>query len=359
MFKNKGWSGGKVFLGLMIIGALFVVSSQAQPPQELSLQRAVYEGFVKLESKGCYFGDCVTFIATGYADQEYIVTVRPGDILLNKNDSEQNLLITKFDFIRIGPGEYFEKWGLFTACIDAHKSGPSLDRVMDIGPNLYNWGGEYEEVAQELLRVLEVINKEGLWEDGSAQGAIWNITDDSWDEEVFWILEVAGVDPYESHGFPRLADPNAYSDDSDFAIPDEIHEIIDDYFESIFPFAPPDECAEPNDSFEDACFITLPFMGYFEIDPGGDRDFLAFEVSVGTMVIIDVDAQATGSGLDSYLNLYDEAGHLIASDDDTHGRDPYLEVSLHSSGIYYIEVRACGDHSTGPYTLRVEAMGHH
>jgi hypothetical protein len=118
-------------------------------------------------------------------------------------------------------------------------------------------------------------------------------------------------------------------------------------------------CPEPNDDFDSACRIGLPFSGQFEISPLGDQDFFTFEVSAGTRVIIDVDAEAIGSGLDSYLVLYDEDGDSIASNDDTHGLDPYLEVSLHSSGVYFIEVRAVGDHSIGPYALRVEAIAHH
>lgn len=109
---------------------------------------------------------------------------------------------------------------------------------------------------------------------------------------------------------------------------------------------------EPNDDLGTANAFSIPFQVGGEIAPSGDRDFFTFTASAGARLIIDIDAQALGSQLDSYLTLYDQNGYSIASNDDYSGRDSRIQVTLPYSGTYYIEVRASGS-STGRYVLTV------
>jgi hypothetical protein len=303
MLKKKGWFVSKLILSLIIVGVSLLAGVQAQSPEkEISLQEAVDKGFVELGSKGCFFGDCVSFIATGRADNTYIIRVRAGDVILNKAGDEQNLVVTKttlptdVDFT-ISPGESKLIMGIFTACIDAHKSAPTEDRVMDIGPNLYNWGGEYEEVAQELLRVLVVINRRGFHEYGPAQDAIWCITDDEYctDEEVLPILEEANVDPYKAHGFPRLSNPNAWSPDSGYAVPEDEHGYtistkggeFDDFL-SPPPICPGCEPTLAFEGFETGRFPTeLPWVwhGWTITDDNPHSGLYSARAYIGTLEI--------------------------------------------------------------------------
>jgi parallel beta-helix repeat protein len=298
-----------VLLGLLL-GALLMVGVQASSPaQIISLQDAVKRGFVRLENKGEYFGDAVTFIATGYADQEYRVQARAGDIILNKAGDEQNLVVTKTTLpedvrFTIRPGERKRIEGIFTACIDAHKGAPSFDRVMDIGPNLYNWGGGYEEAAKELLRVLEVINREGLWEYGPAQRAIWCITDDEFcsHEEVLPILEEAEVDPYKPHGFPRLSDPNAGSPDSGYTVPkDQYGYTISTKGGEYDDFLSPPPLPIPagaNENFETGDFSRFPWIshGWEVTDDNPHSGWFSAKAYIGTLEI----TLATGEGILSF-----------------------------------------------------------
>ena len=116
-------------------------------------------------------------------------------------------------------------------------------------------------------------------------------------------------------------------------------------------------CPEPNDDFSTACHVALPFTGQFEISTEGDSDLFSFRASAGSLLLIDVDADTLGYSLDPVILLYDEYGHLIASDDDTHGLDPYLEIYLHDTGEYYLEIVGYDYSSVGPYVVHIEA--HH
>jgi len=97
-----------------------------------------------------------------------------------------------------------------------------------------------------------------------------------------------------------------------------------------------------------------------------DVDLYAITLDQAGSVEIDVDAQAIGSGLDAYLRLFNDAGVEVASDDNTHGSDPYLTPAL-AAGTYYVGVSGAPNGgydptaagtgtngtTTGAYELRV------
>lgn len=85
----------------------------------------------------------------------------------------------------------------------------------------------------------------------------------------------------------------------------------------------------------------------------------AFEASAGTVVTIDIDAEAIGSDFDSVLILYDEYGYVVESNDDSDGRDSYIEAYLSEGGTYYIKVESYDHSSSGSYRLRVYSASHH
>jgi hypothetical protein len=98
---------------------------------------------------------------------------------------------------------------------------------------------------------------------------------------------------------------------------------------------------EPNDTWAQATSISYgTTLSDPEICPAGDVDYYAFSGSAGDTISVDIDAQAIGSSLDSYLHLYDTDGvtQLTYNDDDG-GLDSYLEYTLPADGTYYLKVR--------------------
>lgn len=123
-----------------------------------------------------------------------------------------------------------------------------------------------------------------------------------------------------------------------------------------FQVVPDVVSSEPGQGQETACPITLPYSGRHAIEASGDRDFFRFSLAARTSLTIEVAASQIGSGLDSYLCLYDRHGSQIACDDDSGpSTDSLIELTL-DPGTYYIEVRPYS--GTGAYELRVRRSGH-
>ncbi|MDY6786698.1 MAG: pre-peptidase C-terminal domain-containing protein, partial [candidate division WOR-3 bacterium] len=102
-----------------------------------------------------------------------------------------------------------------------------------------------------------------------------------------------------------------------------------------------DSC-EPNDTFSTAYPIAYhDTLTDCAINPAGDLDFFRFSGNAGDTIIIDIDAYAYGSSLDSYIYLYDtDSSTVLASNDDNDGLDSKIEYYvLPSTGTYFIKVR--------------------
>ena len=75
----------------------------------------------------------------------------------------------------------------------------------------------------------------------------------------------------------------------------------------------------------------------------GDVDWYTFTLDAAATVIADINANAKGSTLDALLGLTDDAGNLIAINDDFNGfKDPQLTQVL-KAGTYYLAVSALPD----------------
>jgi uncharacterized delta-60 repeat protein len=81
----------------------------------------------------------------------------------------------------------------------------------------------------------------------------------------------------------------------------------------------------------------------FTIGNVTDADLVRFTVKKGQKVGFDVD-RAAGSGVNSFLRLFDANGNQLATNDDaaapgeTKGADSYLEYTFNTAGTYYIAV---------------------
>ncbi len=123
------------------------------------------------------------------------------------------------------------------------------------------------------------------------------------------------------------------------------------------PIAVGDLQAEPNDTIQTAWDTTLSGnTAIFTsdgvigdntsfLDPSLDVDFLTFDVQVGDVVSIDVDANEIGTTLDPYLILFDENGNRLlensagfAPNDQQASLDPFLQFTAPSTGTYYVGI---------------------
>jgi hypothetical protein len=135
---------------------------------------------------------------------------KPGDVLLNKDGSDQNLAVGAPFELTVSPGKPGHADGLVAYCIDLRRHPPSEGTGFDVlGPA----GAQPEPSMKHLQRVLEVaarLQPAALESTPGAQDAIWRITDDTLLEDGAAIYALAGV-PNETFNAPHFANPNAAS----------------------------------------------------------------------------------------------------------------------------------------------------
>ena len=124
--------------------------------------------------------------------------------------------------------------------------------------------------------------------------------------------------------------------------------------------------AEPNDRLQDAQSVHLPIIINGRIGRATDADVYAFSGKKGDRVTAEVLARRLDSPLDSIVELTDELGTRVASNDDhedkgaallTHQADSLLDLSLPHDGTYFFHV-ADAQGKGGPeygYRLRISA----
>lgn len=134
------------------------------------------------------------------------------------------------------------------------------------------------------------------------------------------------------------------------------------------PFAIDDlpECVdkEPNDLPAMAQKVELPVIANGRIDGSADKDLFGFSAKKGDTVVAEVRARHLNSPLDSFLQIIDAAGAVVASSDDwvdkgaglaTHHADSYLAAVLPADGDYFVCLTDTQRHG-GPdhaYRLRI------
>lgn len=91
------------------------------------------------------------------------------------------------------------------------------------------------------------------------------------------------------------------------------------------------------------------------INPSNDRDTYYFGGVAGR--VISVRMNKLDPGLDSYLELWDSGGNLIATNDDGGGNyNSWLVTTLLSSGTYRIVARSFAYSSSGRYILSIDRV---
>ena len=112
---------------------------------------------------------------------------------------------------------------------------------------------------------------------------------------------------------------------------------------------------EPNNGFREAQPIEAgkPLCG--KIDADKDVDVFRFDAHAGEALTVRVIAADAGSLLDPILSLFDSAGHLLATEDDTHGhRDPVLMFMPKTDGPLCLVVNDAHDRGGPWHEYRLE-----
>lgn len=119
---------------------------------------------------------------------------------------------------------------------------------------------------------------------------------------------------------------------------------------------------EPNGGFRTPQDLPFDVTLQGSIQQPQDVDVFRFQGSAGQKIIAEVTAARSGSAHDSMLTLYDRAGHVIATADDTPAADDsasppttdsLLRAALPAEGLYYLSLVDAHDRGgpTHPYLL--------
>ena len=113
--------------------------------------------------------------------------------------------------------------------------------------------------------------------------------------------------------------------------------------------------SEPNNTFATADVMAYGDAMAATISAPGDVDYFKFQIlDVGgptrpysaDETLINLDAQSIGSPLDTVVTLYNNAGNMIGSNDDTDTRDSLYYYKL-LPGWYYLKVEDFGNNNGG------------
>jgi len=97
---------------------------------------------------------------------------------------------------------------------------------------------------------------------------------------------------------------------------------------------------EPNDAWTSADSMVPNSVACGAMDTPGDVDVFSFTAAAWEQITIDINAVSNGSNLDSFIQLLDDGGNLIADNDDqaAGNLDSYLQVTVAAAGTYHVTV---------------------
>jgi hypothetical protein len=114
--------------------------------------------------------------------------------------------------------------------------------------------------------------------------------------------------------------------------------------------------AEPDDDAVRAPVVALPATLVGTIDKPGDVDHVRFEAKAGQTLVFATLARAMGSSLDGTLVVLNDAGHPLATAEDTDGSlDPTLTFAVPHDGTYTLRIVDADFGGSGNHFYRINA----
>lgn len=118
--------------------------------------------------------------------------------------------------------------------------------------------------------------------------------------------------------------------------------------------------SEPNDSFINATLLTLGDTASGIMNPSGDVDWYAVDLTAGTSVVFDMDAYEIGSGLWPFLSIYtqDGGGGLVelSAYNLTSNFDPLYWLLVPTTGRYYLRIDSFWGEGSPDYFYTLKIM---
>ncbi len=112
--------------------------------------------------------------------------------------------------------------------------------------------------------------------------------------------------------------------------------------------------SEPNHVPAQADSVALGDQATGVIDPQGDVDSWFLDLTAGTLLSVDVDAQSIGSPLDAVIGfIAPDGATTLAFNDDFDGPDSRISYRVAASGRYYVGIRAFGNLGSPQFTYTI------
>lgn len=165
-YRNAATAAAAVIVAALLFGA---PGRAVAVEPDVTLDR-VMEGevdglSVEVVGKGGHVGKVIEARFTNEAGETFLVYVPVGMKLAPANEKVQTMLTAGNELFEVGPGE--SAFDIAGFCGESSDSGPGTEDV-------FSYGGE---VDGELLATLQNISREATYT-GTAQNAVWHLTDD-------------------------------------------------------------------------------------------------------------------------------------------------------------------------------------
>ncbi len=273
-----------------------------------------------------------------------IINSKPGDILVNTGDYQQNFVVSHLGDLFLKPGEIKTLNGIYAACIDHFRLAPDSAVAFAVAPSLNKWNGI--KAAQSLLKLVQYIDSLGyycnLFDDYFAQEAIWRITDNvqPYDSEADSLLINAGVNINQSFDFPKMT-YNYQDSVSSRYIPDQLFAA---------DIEPRITDAKLNDKTNFTGSVFAPSVGHFTTNfawilnsPNSDPDQLAANGSTADLTPL----QRGVYSLNIVVNVKDSTGAERNFESSTTSyavvSDKYTETFEHNNLTDLFQWKTYGD----------------
>lgn len=196
---------------LLIAAVLFSVPQNALGQTRLSLEQAIDQALIRLESEGTggYQGQCIQVFIENISDRSLSILIEPGSLFQSKDDELQNLIITAPAELTISPGQKTNS-RLWTMCTQAWNASPSQGS-----------GFSFTGMAAPGLRRLSNRIARGNYQTSTGQSAMWALASK---EPVHTVY---GIDTVESRVLAEVISEELNIPFSDFNLTPRPHRITE------------------------------------------------------------------------------------------------------------------------------------